>query len=329
MAAGSPGPAQATGVPLSWVSSASHPPRSARSRSRQSSTRRRTCVSSGGGGGIGEGGGGPARSATRWRSRSSSCSSRIRSCWRSLGSKPATSMTAAATRIGALASSASATASPGRASTSDRRLPWSRVISAYSAWSTSRRIVTCSTPAAERGDQAGEQVVGGRGERLVAADKSFDRLAGGSVHPFQRQPARPALFLQHDHAVGGERQSPDKGDVDVDQGGVVHLLLLSSGRGRRQHLLGQWGLGPARPRAAPRPRGEAGPPARAGAGGAVPCGRGWPRSPAARRRTGPGRQAAPAPERRPRRLPGRRPRHGAGAEQPPAQPQDARLPARK
>jgi hypothetical protein len=57
----------------------------------------------------------------RWRSRSSCCSSRSRCCWRSPGSKPAASMTAAATRIGAPASRASATASPGRASTWRRR----------------------------------------------------------------------------------------------------------------------------------------------------------------------------------------------------------------
>jgi hypothetical protein len=114
---------------------------------------------------------------SRWRSRSSCCSSRSRCCWRSPGSKPAASMTAAATRIGAPASRASATASPGRASTWRRRPSRSRVMSPYSAWPTSRRMVTCSTRASSAAIRRGA----GRGWSASAA-----AAVCGSARPSRR-----------------------------------------------------------------------------------------------------------------------------------------------
>jgi hypothetical protein len=72
----------------------------------------------------------------------------------------------------------------------------------------------------------GEQVVGGRRQRLVAAEEPLDHITGGGVDWFQGQLPRPALLLEHDHAVGRERQRPDEGDVGVEQA-VVSILCSS------------------------------------------------------------------------------------------------------
>jgi hypothetical protein len=103
--------------------------------------------------------------------------------------------------------------------------------------------------------------MGGRRERLVAAEEPLDHLTGGGVDWFQGQLPRPAPLLEHDHTVGGERQAPHEGDVGVEQGRGVHRLLLSSGRGRCQQLVGQWPKRPAEPAPAviqPAPHGAEG-----------------------------------------------------------------------
>jgi hypothetical protein len=74
-------------------------------------------------------------------------------------------------------------------------------------------------PRVERGDQPGEQVVGGRGERLLVIEEPLDHLTGSGVDSFQGQLPWPALLLKHDHPVGGEVPASDEDDLGGKQGG--------------------------------------------------------------------------------------------------------------